>query len=214
MANEREAGTLILNQLKTFNDSVIYFEKVLIPAVFGGIDSCVKTFCDQNDGWNGDFNLADEDEMSCWLQPVDWVITKSDNDPEDKASFYIDFINDDINYYFTTLCGLSNAGGEAGFIFDCNKKAFGGKKAWTNHIKKAGKILDDILALGFKNMSDGNFFLPIQLDSQILAKTWYDFGKFTNEDECFQPIQDALEILEKSVPLFDALMQSCQPNTK
>ena len=215
MANGREAGTLILNQLKIFNDSVVYFEQVLSPAVLSGIDSCIEAFCDKNDNWKGEFNLADENE-ACWLQPITWIITQSDNDPENKASFYIDYINDDddIDYRASLFCGVGNTGGEAGFMFDCNKKAFGGKKAWLNHLKKVDKILEDILALGFKNMNDGNFFLPIKLDSQLLAKTWDDLGKFKNDDECFQPINEALETLEKSVPFFDVLMQTCQYNTK
>ena len=39
MANGHEAGALILNQLKTFTESVVYFEQVLSPALLKGIDS-------------------------------------------------------------------------------------------------------------------------------------------------------------------------------
>ena len=212
MANGHEAGTLILNQLKTFTESVAYFEQVLSPALLKGIDSCVEAFCDERDDWNGEFNLADEN--NCWLTPINWVINQDENDSESKAWFYIDGVNDNDEYWETLFCGVGSTGGEAGFMFDCNKKAFGGKKAWLNHLKKVDKILEDILALGFKNMNDGNFFLPIKLDSQLLAKTWDDLGKFKNDDECFQPINEALETLEKSVPFFDVLMQTCQYNTK
>lgn len=214
MANGHAAGTLILNQLKTFNDSVVYFEQVLSPALLKGIDSCVEAFCEELDDWDGEFNLADDND--CWLQPIKWVITQGDNDPENKASFYIDYINDndDLDSWVALFCGVSNTGGEAGFMFDCNKKVFGGKTAWKNCIKKANKTLDDILVLGFKNMNDGTFFLPVKLDSQLLAKTWDESGQFTKEDDYFQPIYEALETLAKSVPLFDALMQSCQPNLK
>ena len=212
MANGHQAGSLILNQLRTFNDSFIYFEQVLEPALWGGIDLCVEAFCNERDDWSGEFNFTDEE--NCWLQPLHWIITKGDNDSEDKAFFYFRIINDDVNFYVATLCGLSNTGGEAGFMFKCNNKIYGGKKAWTSHIKKEDKKLEDIISLGFKNMGDGNFFLPVKLDSLLLANTWDEYGKFTNEDECFQPIRDSLDTLAKSVPLFDTLMQNCQPNTK
>ena len=215
MANGHQAGTLIFNQLKTFNDSVLYFENVLCPALFSGIDACVETFFDnKKNDWKVKSKLADEDEeFYCELQPVDWVITQDDNESEKKASFLIRFMNDDISYYAAVLCGLSNTGGEAGFMFE-RTNAFCLKKPWQNHIKKAGKILDDILALGFKNMDDGKFFLPIKLDPLLLANTWDESGKFAHDDECFLPIRKVLETLDKSVPLFDALMQSCQSNTK
>lgn len=138
MANGHEAGALILNQLKTFTESVVYFEQVLSPALLKGIDSCVEAFCDERDDWNGEFNLADEN--NCWLTPINWVINQDENDSESKAWFYIDGVNDNDEYWETLFCGVGSTGGEAGFMFDCNKKAFGGKKAWLNHLKKVDKI--------------------------------------------------------------------------
>ena len=103
MANGHEAGALILNQLKTFTESVAYFEQVLSPALLKGIDSCVEAFCDERDDWNGEFNLADE--SNCWLTPINWVINQDENDSESKAWFYINGVNDNDEYWETLFCG-------------------------------------------------------------------------------------------------------------
>lgn len=65
MTNGHEAGTLILNQLKTFNGSSVYFNQVISPAVLGGINSCVDEFCQNSENWVGVFKFFDEND--CWL---------------------------------------------------------------------------------------------------------------------------------------------------
>lgn len=212
MTNGHEAGTLILNQLKTFNESSVYFNQVISPAVLGGINSCVDEFCQNSENWVGVFKFFDEND--CWLTPGHWVISQNDNYIDSKAWFAIDCVNGDEDYWEALFCNVGSNGGEAGFMFDCNKKVMGGKTAWKNCIKSSGKTIEEITALGFKNMNDGSFFFPVKLDLQLLAKTWDESGEFTTEDDCFQPIRDAMDTLAKSVPFFDALIQNCQSNAK
>ena len=214
MANGNAAGTLIFNQLKTFNESVVYFEQTLSPAFLGGIDSCVREFCSHEE-WRGRFELAGDD-CACWLAPIGWNLDPEDDDdePDSRAWFDMDYISGDYDYWEALFCGVGSAGGEAGFMFNCEVKEFGGKRAWLKCVRTEGKIVDSIVALGFKNLNDGRFFFPVRLDAGELAKTWDEFGAFDKNDDCFQPIRDALEIIAKSVPHFDALMQGCQGKAK
>ena len=212
MANGHQAGSLILNQLKTFNESLVYFGQILSPAILGGINSCVEDFCQNSESWDGEFKFVEDND--CWLTPTHWIITQDDKYINSKAWFTIDCVNGDDDYWEALFCDVGCNGGEAGFMFDYNIKAIGGKTAWKNNIKAENKTLEAITKLGLKNMGDGRFFLPVKLDLQLLAKTWDESGEFTAEDDCFQPIRDALEKLVQSEPLFDALMQSGQPKTK
>ena len=99
-------------------------------------------------------------------------------------------------------------------MFVCQVREFGGKKAWVNHLVNEAELVAKIEVLGFKNQNDGSFFLPIRLDASKLATTWDEAGKLQGDDDCFQPVRDALEIVAQSVPLFDALMQKCQGAAK
>lgn len=210
MSKTYEAGTLILNQLKTFNEGIFYFEQVLTPVVDSAIDSCVETFCENSDeDWEGDFDFAAND--NCWLAPERWNINPDGEKPNFKASFDIECIHGDDDYWTALFCGVGVTGGEAGFMFYCQVSEFGGKVAWRNHIRNQGKLVDAIEALGFKKQNDGNFFLPIRLNASELAKTWDDSGgELKGDDDCFQSVRNALDTIDKSVPLFDALMESCQ----
>lgn len=214
MTKVHEAGTLILSQLKTFNESVVYFENMVEPAFFDAIDSCVKKIYEDSEGWCGESELAND--SNCWLAPDCWNTNPDEEDPDLKAWFEVDMINADDNkdYWTSLFCGVGSASGEAGFMFRCQVKEFGGKVAWKNHIKSQEKFVYSIEKLGFKNQNNGSFFLPVRIDFSELAKTWDDAGELKGDDDCFQPVRDALETVAQSVPLFDALMQKCQAPSK
>lgn len=209
MTKAHEAGILILNQLKIFNEGSVYFEKVVDPAFLGAIDSCLHSFCDGNKEWDGKFQLVNYSD--CFFSHENWNATPDEKKANNKARFDIDCINDNSDSWIALFCGVGTKNGEAGFMFSCQAREFGGKVAWRNHIRNQGKIVDAIETLGFKNQGDGNFFLPIQLNASELAKTWDESGgELKGDDDCFQPVRDALDTIAKSVPLFDALMGSCQ----
>lgn len=66
---------------------------------------------------------------------------------------------------------------------------------------------DFLQEIGFKKFDD-QFFLPIKLNNEALAKSWLKEDPFTPNDECFAPLNDALEKLKQSVPIFEAIMES------
>ena len=57
---ERQAGILILSQLKMFNEAVVYFEKHLSPAFWKSFDQCVERFMKDN-SWVGKANYEHQD---------------------------------------------------------------------------------------------------------------------------------------------------------
>ena len=212
MTQNHTAGTLLFKQLKTFNESVVYFEQTLQPALLKAIQDCVEDFCSSGSGWHGHFDFPEESD--CRLAPLHWLIEQGEEEVSfqkqtHKAIFKIHCIEDNDDYWPALFCGVGTAGGEAGFMFDCDGKAFGGKNAWKRCVRQATSQLDQLAKLGFKDLGDGNFFLPVRLNTDALASTWEESGKFDKDDDCFQPVRDALECIAKAAPVFDALMNSC-----
>ena len=212
MTQNHTAGTLLFKQLKTFNESVVYFEQTLQPALLKAIQDCVEDFCSSGSGWHGHFDFPEE--FDCRLAPLHWLIEQGEEEVSfqkqtHKAIFKINSIEDNYDYWSALFCGVGTACGEAGFMFDCDGKAFGGKNAWKKCVRKATSQLDQLAKLGFKNQGNGNFFLPVRLNTDALASTWEESGKFDKDDDCFQPVRDALECIAKAAPVFDALMNSC-----
>lgn len=223
MTQNHTAGTLLFKQLKTFNESAVYFEEKLEPALLKAIQDCVENFCSSEIGWHGHFDFLKK--YDCQLARLDWLIEQDEEDTDEeevsflkqthKAKIYIQSIESKHDYWSALFCGVGSTGGEAGFMFDCDGKAFGGQIAWRKCVKQATLQLDQLAKLGFKNQGDGNFFLPVRLSTDDLASTWEESGKsgksctFDKDDDCFQPVQDALARIAKAVPVFDALMDSC-----
>lgn len=212
MTQNHTAGTLLFKQLKTFNESVVYFEQTLQPALLKAIQDCVEDFCSSGSDWHGHFNFPKEDD--CRLAPLHWLIEQGEEEVSfqkqtHKAIIYIDCSEDNDDHWSALFGGVGTAGGEAGFMFDCDGKAFGGKNAWKRCVRQATSQRDQLAKLGFKDLGDGNFFLPVRLNTDALASTWEESGKFDKDDDCFQPVRDALECIAKAAPVFDALMNSC-----
>ena len=202
MTDKNEAGRLIFTQLKTFNESMTYFDE-LDSSVCNAVDSCIEEFLDK-DQWRTELNLYDDGDS--WFAPEKWK-TEDEDDDSYNTWFAVDSTNvdDDDDYWVVLFCGMGLQGAEAGFMFDYDKKAFGGKTAWKNKLKEKAEVVEEIVKLGFKQQNDGRFFLPVRLDNQQLADTWKEAGALEGNDDCFQPVRDALEKIIKAVPLFEEL---------
>lgn len=206
MGSEHKAGSLIISQIGMFNEAAVLFESVILPAFFGGIDLCIKNFANQKN-WLGVFDLSGE-ESNCWLAPKKWNEAESEKEPECKAWFAIDTINDNDDYWTALFCGQASKGGEAGIMFDVDPAKFGGRRACNAYFREIDPSLIDKLAKkGFKNMGRGQFFLPVRLDSAKLASAWEDNeGEFPADDECFSPLLSALETIQNSWMDFNAIV--------
>lgn len=209
MANDREAGALLFKQLETFVSSAAYFENVLSPSFCRGVGLCVEAFTEDNDGWEGSFDFAEDG--SCWIAPENWKIGGEEGKSIFQAKFHIDYDKGDDDYWEALFCDVATSGGQAGFMFYVDDyKQYGGKNAWKSCIKNNPDVVAKIVALGFKNMNNGSFFLPIRLDAEELAKTWGESGGFEKDDDCFLPARHAMEVISNSVTHFDKLMQGCK----
>lgn len=208
MSEESKAGQLVLSQLGMFNEARILFENVIEPAVLKGIDACVESFAHDN-GWDGDYEFASDSD--CWLAPNTWRTNPGEEDPEFKASFAIDCIEETDDYWTACFCGVGTTQGvQAGFLFSIDPGCFGGKPAWNAYAKKIPQdLISQLERLHFQNKDKGKFFLPITLDCQLLGQTWLDEGKFAKDDDCFIPLRAALETLKQAVPIFEQIMKGC-----
>ena len=209
MVVDKKAGQLILSQLRMFNEAVVLFGQSIEPAVLEGFDACVESFAEEND-WNGEYEFASDE--NCWLAPKAWATNQGEEDLEFKAWFAIDCIDDNDDYWTAMFCDVATQGGRAGFFFCIDPSAFGGKNAWNACAKKIPQeLISQLIELGFQNQNKGSFFLPVKLDSAALANSCSEYGEFTEDDDSFIPLHDALEKLKQAVPIFDKIMDSCTP---
>ncbi len=211
MADEFQAGKMILSDIGMFNEAAILFKEVVEPAVLGAVDECVAAFT-KAEQWVGVFELAGDGEI-CWLAPAQWNIGAESGEPDANMWFAIDNTNDDSDYQTALFCNQGRSGGEAGLMFGADNDKFGKKMAWNKSFKQIDPIvIAELKKLGFKIVenADGKqtFFLPFQLDAAALAETWGNDGEFSDVDPCFEPVKAALEKLKLAQPLFDTIMNA------
>ncbi|CDG16851.1 hypothetical protein [Xenorhabdus doucetiae] len=200
---ERQAGAMILSQLKMFNEAVVVFENQVDPAFWKGFDKCIDHFLKDN-GWVGEAKF--EQKESCWLSPKNWE-TEVDSW---KYWFETHFTECEENDYYLAI--ITNTGieqAEFGLMFKMNAGYFGGQKklnAYTNGITQ--EYRDQLIKMGFDDRGKGNFFLPVTLDANQLAECWQEYGAFPEDNDVFSPLRDALEKLRQSSIIFDAIFSS------
>jgi hypothetical protein len=207
MVNEYKAGALILSQIEMLSEAYKLLEDVVEPAILGGISACVRDAAEQND-WQGEFNLEGE-YNNCWVAPRKWKVAAVENEP--KAWFEFGFIKDNDDFWTSLLCGQGTIGGESGFILAVDEATYGRKRAWRAFFQCIDPILvEKLKAHGFRTVEDDNgkltFFLPVLLDSAQLANTWEKHGEFFATAECFDPLKVALQAIQNSWTIFDAIL--------
>lgn len=210
MSNENKAGALILSQIGMLNEAIAMLNTVE-SKLLESIDTVIKDFTDEN-GWIGNFDLS---KNGSWLAPSEWKLTEPEDGLHPNAWFDVDIINndDDDDYWTALFCEQGISGGEAGFMFNIEYKFFGGKTAWNNFAKTIDQsMISKLLNLGFKNQGKGIFFLPIHLDANLLASTWEENGEFTHDDDCFDPLRQALEKIKAAQEIFSQILNKASGN--
>lgn len=203
---ERQAGTLLLSQFKMFNEAAVFFEQQIDPAIWKGIDLCAAAFI-KTHGWEGETDIAESGTF--WFAPKAWMA-----DAEYKY-FYESFStsNDDTDYELALLTGCGTRQAQFGFRFLPSKAIFGPDKklkAIASTIDQASRIA--LSKLKFQDLGKGAFFLPVTLNLALLAECWQENGEFPPDHELFAPLRNALEALEKAVPIFDAIFAAANDN--
>ncbi len=201
MTGHKKPGELILNNLQTFNEATCFFEKHVESKIYEGIDGCIESFSTEN-SWDGNFQFKGKEDN--WLRPRNW---ENENGLEAWFAIGSTESTDDDNYWLSLFCKVASNSCEAGFFFGVETKYFGGTPTWKARLRN---IQEDhktrLLEIGFKQF-DGNFFLPIELENEALAKSWREKDDpYTPDDPCFEPLRVTLEKLKQSVPIFEAIM--------
>lgn len=202
MSNENKAGALILSQIGMLNEAIAMLNTIE-SKIFENIDRIIEDFTDKN-GWIGNFDFS---KSGSWLAPSEWSLAPPEDRCDPKARFNMDNINDNDDYWIALFCEQGISGGEAGFMFYVKHKEFGGKTAWNNFAKTIDQsMLSKLIKLGFKNQGKGVFFLPVHLDANLLARTWEENGEFTHDDDCFDPLRQALEKIKAAQEVFSQIL--------
>lgn len=202
---ERQAGTLMLSNLKMFNEAVVAYEEYIDPAFWKGFDLCVELFKKENN-WAGEIELTQKDYL--WLAPLDWAIKAEDNDYKYWFSKHLTTA-EDVDYYLAVLTQTHTEQGAFGFQFRLNSSWFGGSRKMNAYLNNTNQeYRTQLVNLGFEDQGKGNFFLPIILDIRQVADCWKEYGAFPAEHEVFIPLHHALEKLVKSVAIFDSVFSA------
>lgn len=209
MANENQAGKMILAHIGMFNEATIFFSDVVEPAVQSAIDECVEVFANAEE-WCGKFEFATN--ADCRLAPAQWNKSEKKSDFDSKAWFAVGCIEDMDDYWSALLCNQGSAGGEAGFVFEVDNGVYGTKSKCSQYLSKlSDDKFEQLRKFGFElveyKKGKKTFFMKITLNADSLAETWGNNGEFSETDPCFEPVKDALEKLKKALPIFDDILK-------
>ncbi|MCW2481288.1 hypothetical protein [Candidatus Symbiopectobacterium sp. NZEC135] len=201
---ERQAGVIILSQLKMFNEAAVVFETLIQPAFWKGFDLCIARFAKKNE-WECQLNFSLNDY--CWLAPKHWKVGAK----KWKCWFETHtHQGDGVNYNLAAITGVGVKDAQFGFCFEIQASHFGGSKKLDAHINNLDPKYRTTLVncLDFDDLSGGRFFLPVNVDLDQVIQCWQEFGKFPEDHEVFASVRDALEKLQEAVYTFDAMFLS------
>ncbi|MEP9306824.1 hypothetical protein ABKU01_01115 [Enterobacter cloacae] len=200
---ERQAGILILSQLKMFNEAVVYFEQHLSPAFWKSFDQCVERFMKDN-SWVGKANYEHQDY--CWLAHPAWVIEGV------NCKYWFEnslTVTEGSDYILAVLTGTGTEQGQFGFEFKLNAGYFGGVKKIASYASNVQQTYrEQLQTLGLLEQGKGNYFLPVTIEPNLLTECWKEHGEFPVEHEVFFPLQTALDKLLQSTKILDAIFLS------
>jgi hypothetical protein len=210
MADEYKAGQLIIREIGMLNEAITLLENTIQPSLLKAVTACMESFANKNN-FLGKFDI---DDKNSGMGPASWNIGENNEAFNLKAWFFIYPVNSTGNDYWITL--LTNQGkeeSEAGIMLRTDPATYGRKKAWNTFFSNIDAIkLDNMKKIGFKVIEDDEnrsaFFLPIILDSEKLAETWGENGEFTPTDECFAPVQEALQKSKEACLIFDEILST------
>ena len=183
---ERQAGALLLSQLKMFNQAAVVFENQIEPAFIKAFDQCVKQ-CVLANGW-----YVSEDKCKCWFENY-----QTDSRVED--------------YFLAVLTHNATEKTAFGFRLALDNSIYGGVRNLKHYVnEKTRPVLEKLAAMGFEDHGKGNFFIPLYLDGGQLSECWLEYGKFPPEHTLFDPLKEVLAKLKEAVPLFDEILVPLQ----
>lgn len=206
MSNNPSAASLLLTNLKLFNDAATMLGNEMVEhlanAFNGHLDALAKT-----NPWTVKYEQGD---INFWLCPKTWDQTPPNarTRKEAWASFELESVEpgNEVYFWITQLCDVSDDG-EAGIIFSVNSRFINWDQwdAWCSNIPN--DTVQQLKRLGFEYRDDEkDFFRPIKLDPLALAKAWdssvQDLSNATAT--VAEALQDSLAVAE----IFDPILKS------
>lgn len=202
---ERQAGALLLSQLKMFNQAAVVFENQIEPAFSKGFDQCVKQFVMTSD-WHGESDIEEDDYL--WISPSSWYVS------EDKCKCWFENYQTESgekDYLLAVLTHNATEKTAYGFRLTLDTGIYGGVRNLKHYVnEKTRPVLERLAAMGFEDHGKGNFFIPLYLDVGQLTECWREYGKFPPEHALFDPLKHVLAKLKEAVPLFDEILVPLQ----
>lgn len=197
---ERKAGTLLLSQFKMFNAAAVMFETHIDPPFWKGFDRCIKEFV-QTVKWAHEIDYAGN--AYSWLAPQSWQFDS------DAWRYWFETHHtavQEVDFRLALLAGVGTEQAEMGFRFTLGERFFGkGKKRAVYVSERIGsQYYSTLCKLGFRDLNDGNFFLPVHLDLNTLAACWQEHGEFPYDHDVFIPLCAALHKVKEAAPVFEA----------
>jgi hypothetical protein len=191
---QRKAGSVILANLAMFDESVVLFENEISPAFLKAFDKVVDDFA-KEESWFVVASFAD-DEDCCWFALPSWNMGIEDRNDYSAWLAVTNYSDGDNSFYLANLCGIGEA---LGFKFSVGAKHFGGVRKWNNFYLNAASDFQSALAdLGFSELKNGEFFIPITLSLEKVVQAWDDEAY----DEAMQPVIDVLEKVKQAMPIW------------
>lgn len=215
MSDENRAGELILSKIGMFNSAVVLYEDTIESNFLNAVDQAIESFAEAHD-WGGDFglHLDSQKENGTWLAPGSWkqVVDESleaDQSPEYRAWVAVGWMHGKSDYWIPLFCNKGVDRGRAGFMFLVTpNSAKGGKRAWNAYAKNINtELINKLVDLGFEDLKDGKFFMPVTFDAGTLAATWRESGEFSYDDDAFKPLADGLRNLKAAKEIFDQILE-------
>lgn len=202
MANDdiTRAGTAILGNLGLFNNSAIFFEATVDPAIRREVCDLVTSWLEDCD-WKGETDITDSfDEL--WVAPPNWLAEGDDW----LAWFSFGKRSDEsASYEVADLFSVGDT--DYGFRFKVGHAWFGGQRKWNEFAKTLNDEIQKLAELGWVHLGKGVFFLTVPLRADPLAAAW------ETEDwtEALAPLGKALDALVAAQPIFDNIIVRAKP---
>ncbi len=174
--------------------------------IFDKTDEIIRGWVSKQIGWDGEFDLYEEDTYfykKSWKDDID-----NDNDNL-LLWFGIGYIDkEDLHFWLSNFLNLKP--GKFGLLLSVDSKKITNIKGSAKANNMWRKFLNEqflktsLSGLGFSIEDDGVIFLPIIIDSQMVV------DDYENLDDALSPINDALDKIEQALPDIDMILKAAK----
>jgi len=199
--NEKEAGKLILSNFQMFAEAMQLFFQQVEPTFLRALDKLIENNS-MHMGWHSEVDFYENVET--WFCPAEWVLP--DSKYKASAYFFLTYSagTSEDACSLENLCGIN---GGIGFGFWVNPVEFGSGRRWRDFLRNHTPEINGVLmSRGFIIDADvdrtGAFFLPFRLNIAELTDAWLK----DEYDVLLQPVADAMQVIESSLPVFEDLL--------